>query len=71
MGYDLTNEEKISIIDQHIKNLKYSKFNTEMSLVEESAGSNPKQSLIDDLNKQISEIDSKINSLLNELDKVV
>lgn len=70
MGYDLTDEEKTGIIEQHIKNLKYSKFNTEMSLVEESAGLSPKQSLLDDLNKQISEVDNKINSLLNELKKI-
>lgn len=70
MGYELTNEEKTSIIEQHIKNLQYSKFNLEMSLVEESAGTTGKQSTIDDLKKQLNEIDSKIESLINELGKL-
>lgn len=70
MAYELTNEEKIGIVEQHIKNLEYSKFNIKMSLVEESAGNNSKQSTIDDLQKQMDDISAKISSLLVELNNL-
>lgn len=70
MSYELTNEEKAGIVEQHIKNLQYSKFNLEISLIEESASASPKQSLLDDLNKQINEVANKISKLLEELEKI-
>ena len=33
----LSNEEKAGIINQHLKNLQYNKFNLEISVVEENA----------------------------------
>jgi hypothetical protein len=37
MAYVLTNEEKIGIVEQHLRNLEYSKFNVSISLIEESS----------------------------------
>jgi hypothetical protein len=63
MTTQLTNEEKISIINSHLKNLEYNKFNIEMSIVEENAKSTPDSSNISSLNSQVSEIDVQIAAL--------
>ena len=68
MSYELTNDEKIGIVEQHIKNLQYSKFNIEMSLVEESASVPVRQSSVDELELQLINIDAKIASLMDELE---
>lgn len=67
MAYVLTNEEKIGIVEQHLRNLEYSKFNVSISLIEESSITPVKQELIDDLEKQIADINAKIESLVAEL----
>lgn len=67
MAYVLTNEEKIGIVEQHLRNLEYSKFNVSISLIEESSITPVKQDLIDDLEKQIADINAKIESLVAEL----
>ena len=70
MVYILTKEEKIDIINQHLKNLEYSKFNSEMSLVEESAAVQPQQILIDEIQGQIDSINAKQEALLSEIDSL-
>lgn len=67
MVYTLTKEEKIDIINQHLKNLEYSKFNSEMSLVEESSITDPQQNLIDEIQGQIDSISAKQAALLSEI----
>ena len=66
MTYILTNEEKAGIIEQHLKNLEYSKYNLEVSLIEESA-SPTSASAATSLEEQISEINLKISALKAEL----
>lgn len=63
----LTNEDKISIINQHKKNVEYSKYNLQVSLIEENAVTSPDQDAIDALNDKISEIDKKITALDAEI----
>lgn len=63
MTIQLTNEEKISIINSHLKNLEYNKFNIEMSIIEENAKSTPDSSTLSSLNSQVSEIDVQIAAL--------
>jgi type I restriction-modification system DNA methylase subunit len=63
----LTNEDKISIINQHKKNVEYSKYNLQVSLIEENAVTSPDQDAIDALNNKISEIDKKITALDAEI----
>jgi hypothetical protein len=70
MVYTLTKEEKIDIINQHLKNLEYSKFNSEMSLVEESSAVQPQQILIDEIQGQIESINAKQEALLSEIDSL-
>jgi hypothetical protein len=71
MSYELSNEEKTSIIEQHLKNLEYSKFNLEMSLVAELAVTNPQQTVVNSLEAQISEVITKNTKLLDELAKLI
>jgi hypothetical protein len=69
----LTNEEKAGVINQHKKNLEYSKYNIELSVLEESATQSPDQTLLNtynaqilDLNNKIQALDLELNSLTNE-----
>ena len=66
----LSNEEKAGIVNQHLKNLHYSKFNLEMSVVEENAKSTPDADTLTSLNDQISDIVSRAEALEAELAKL-
>lgn len=70
MTYELTNEEKISIVNQHLKNLEYSAFNLSLSVIEEQAATNPNAESISSLNSQIAEINAKKVVLLAELEEL-
>jgi hypothetical protein len=70
MAYTLTKEEKIDIINQHLKNLEHSKYNSEISLVEESAAIQPQPILIDEINSQIDNINAKTSALLSEIESL-
>jgi hypothetical protein len=70
MVYTLTNAEKADIIDQHLKGLEYSKFNLEITLVEESSVPEPKESIVNDIQSQLDDVNLKIVSVLAELAKV-
>lgn len=63
----LTDEDKISIVNQHKKNLEYLKYGLQISILEEQAIDSHSESVIISLNKQISEIDKKIKALDTEL----
>jgi hypothetical protein len=64
----LTNEEKAGIINQHLKNLEYSLFNIEISLIEEKAVSSSES--LESLESQFKELNLKKSALLAELEKV-
>ena len=68
MTYQLTNEEKSAIINQHIKNLEYGIYNLQVSLIEENAVSTPDADKVSSLNSQIAESNTKKTALLAELD---
>lgn len=67
----LSNEEKAGIINQHLKNLHYNKFNIEMSIVEENAKTTPEAEPLANLNTQLTDLNSRIEALEAELDKLV
>jgi hypothetical protein len=70
MTYELTNEDKTGVINQHLKTLSYNKFNLDLSKIEESAKASPDAAVLADLTVQITEVTAKINALLAELDKL-
>jgi hypothetical protein len=66
MVYELTNEEKISIIDQHLKNLEYNRYNLEISMIELTSGTIQKQDSIENLQAEIDSIVSQQTALAAE-----
>jgi prefoldin subunit 5 len=67
MTYELTNEEKISIIDQHLKNLEYNRYNLQVSILELTSETNPKQESITDIQAQIDSIVAQQTALSAEI----
>jgi len=61
--YDLTAEEKIAVINSHIKNINYNKFNAELVIIEENASASPSATKISDANAQIDEAEAQIEAL--------
>jgi len=64
MTSELTNEEKIGIVNQHIKTLNYNKYNLNLTILELNAVSSPNQATINEMILQISDLDDKISVLL-------
>lgn len=67
MSTILTNEEKSAIVSQHIKNIEYSIYNLEVSIIEEEAVQTPDPSKISNLNSDITELNAKKAALTTEL----
>ena len=63
----LTLDEKQNIARQFIKNLAYSRYNVQVSLIAENAVVPPNQSNIDSFTKQLADIDAKIAAVEAEL----
>jgi len=66
MTIELTNEEKLSIVNQHIKNHTFAKYGMELTIAELNTAVNVDQAQIDSLNAQIIDLESKISMLNNE-----
>lgn len=66
----LTKQEKSEIVQQHIKNLSFNKYNTDLSIIEENAAAFPNKQIIDSLESQLSDLNSKIAALTTELDSL-
>jgi hypothetical protein len=64
----LTNEEKMGIANQHLKNLEYNKYNLQLSMLEENALATPNAASIADIQSQINSIDAKIAVIEAEID---
>lgn len=64
----LTNDEKIGIANQHLKNLQYNRYNLELSLKEENALDTPNAASVADVQLQITSIDAKIAAIEEEID---
>jgi hypothetical protein len=71
MTVQLSNEEKISVVNQHKRAIEYSKYNLTVSLIEENAVLNKDQDAIDSLTAKIADHDGKLSALDAELDSLV
>lgn len=67
MSTILTNEEKSAIVTQHIKNIEYSIYNLEVSIIEEEAVQAPDSNKVSSLNSDIAELNAKKSALTTEL----
>lgn len=68
MTYELTNEEKMAIVNQHLKNLEYNKYNLKVSLIEKESVSSLQDKSFETLINQINDIDKQQAALKFELD---
>ena len=66
--YDLTAEDKIAVINSHIKNINYNKFNAELVIIEENASAEPSATKISDANATIAEAEAQITALQAQID---
>jgi len=67
MADQLTNEEKISIINSHKKNIAYNKYGIQLSLIEENAKSTPNSTIVSNYNEQLVQFDLQTSALDAEL----
>jgi hypothetical protein len=71
MTYELTNEDKLSIIDQHIRSVEYSLFGADLDLVEANAVSTPDASVVSGIENRIEDLTAKKTALATERAKLV
>jgi len=63
----LSNEEKITIVNQHKRTVEYTKYGVELSIKEENAVDSPNQDAISSLNEQLADLNSKLAVLDAEI----
>lgn len=63
---ELTNEEKMAIINQHVKNVITNIYNLEISLIAESSLESPSQDILNGINLQLEKEMSKKSALIAE-----
>jgi hypothetical protein len=66
----ITNEEKMGIINQHMRNVQVNKYNLELTLLEENALTSPNTETVTAITAQIAEANRKIAVLETELESV-
>lgn len=71
MVYELTNEEKRGIVEQHLKNIAFSEYNLDLSLTAEEALQSPSSANLISLNSQKDDLQAQKDALLAELDSLV
>lgn len=70
MTYELPKDQKLEIAEQHIKNLNINKYNIVLSMLEENAAALPSESILNSLQLQLSDLDSKIVAINSEIDSL-
>ena len=70
MTYELSKEDKLAVIQSHMKNVALNKYNAELSLLQEQAVSSPKEQNIQTLNDTIAQADAQLAALQQEYDLV-
>lgn len=70
MTYELTNEEKIGIINGRLKMLELSRYDSELAVQEENAIASPNQQILDDHQSRLIAIAAKKAVLQVELEEL-
>ena len=68
---ELTPQEKIDVVNQHMKNILFGEYNIVLSLAEAKASDKPNQGNIDILNNQLKSSASQKQALQAELDSLM
>ena len=71
MVYELTNEEKKGIVEQHLKNIAFAEYNALLSVTTEQSVDSPSSANMLSLNKQLEDLQAQKNALLAELNSLV
>lgn len=66
----LTNEEKLNIVNQHIKSVEYSLYGHELDLIQANAVSSPDANQITAINARIAEANAVKAALVIEKDSL-
>ena len=67
---ELSNTEKVAVINARIKNINYVKYNIELSLIEENSVSVINTESVSSLTAQLSDCNRKLAALAIELEAV-
>lgn len=67
MTVELTNAEKASVVEQHLKSLAFNEYNLVLSIEEANAAATPNETNIDSLNIQLSDVRAQKAALQGEL----
>jgi hypothetical protein len=59
----LSNDEKVNIINQHIRSLKFAQYNADLDLIEANAVSNPDTVSVSEINSRKTAIAARIAAL--------
>lgn len=70
MTYELTRDDKESIINNHIRSVSYRRYVAEMELVAENAVDSPIPARITELNNELARCDDQLAALTAELEKL-
>lgn len=70
MTIELNNQEKIGIVEQHLKNIAFSEYNLTLSLIAEEALTNPSSSNLLSLNGQKADLEAQKSALIAELNSL-
>ena len=67
MTIELSNDEKVTIITQHMQNVAYNLYNAQLSLIEANAVATPNTASIAGVNAQIADATSQMSALQAQL----
>lgn len=70
MAYKLSAKDKITVINQHLRNLWFTKYNYEIGLLESTAADKPDTKQIESDKNKMAEIDRKCEILEKELESL-
>lgn len=59
----LTDEEKINIVNQHIRNIEFSVYNADLDLIEANAVASPDADIIAEINSRKTALNAKLTAL--------
>lgn len=62
----LTNEEKLDILNQHLRSIDYAIYNAQLDKLEAEAIENPEAGVIDTLTARLANLNSKRSVLITE-----
>lgn len=70
MTIELTNEEKLNIVNQHLKSVDYSIYGLQLDLIEINSTANPDASQVSNINTRTTAANARRAALVTERDSL-